>query len=527
MTAYSAPMNEVHGYGDVVVTAHVLATQAGLEIMARGGNAVDAAIAANAVMGVVGPETCGIGGDLFALVWKPGDTRPATLNASGRAGTGVDPEALRQEGHTEIPPYDRQSVTVPGAVYGWRALVDRFGSMDLATLLGPAIRLATEGFPASAELADALAERADELAHQEAAAGLYPDGEPPRPGQMLTRPGLAATLTDIADGGVDAFYRGRAAGEIVEALDGVLTFDDLARDQADWVEALSFELFGLTGWTTPPNSQGYLTLATLGVFERYGPPHPETAGWVHVLAEAYRSVAWRRDTVLADPESMTVEPRSLLDPDMFTRLAGEIDPDHALLWPPSEDGAGGTTYLCTLDRSGMGVSLIQSNYWGIGTNIGAAGFFLHNRGAGFSLQPGHPNELAPGKRPLHTLAPTLWTRAGRLHTILGTRGGHFQPQILAQVAARLFAADQSPGQAQAGCRWTIDAFGPGEPPALTVEATAGEDLVSGLEERGWQVTVGVPRERGWGPVGLITVDGHGLRTAAADPRVPTASAGVR
>lgn len=520
-------MNEVHGFGDIVVTAHVLATQAGLEILARGGNAVDAAVAANAVMGVVGPETCGVGGDLFALVWRPGDDRPATLNASGRAGSGVDAEALRAAGHTEIPPFDRQSVTVPGAVYGWGALLEKLGSMNFGTVLAPAIRLAAEGFPASAELAEALAARADELAHQEAATGLYPEGEPPRPGQMVTRPGLAATLRDIVDGGVDAFYRGRAGAEIVEALGGVLTADDLGRDQADWVEPLSLDVFGVTGWTPPPNSQGYLTLATLGVFERYGPPRPETAGWVHVLAEAYRSVAWQRDTVLADPDFMTVDPASLLDRALLTRRAGEIDPDRARIWPAPEDGAGGTTYLCTLDAAGTGVSLIQSNFWGIGTNIGAAGFFLQNRGAGFSLQPGHPNELAPGKRPLHTLSPTLWTRGGRLHTLLGTRGGHFQPQVLAQVAARLFSAAETPGVAQAGCRWTIDAFGPGDPPALTVEATAGTELISGLEERGWEVTVGAARERGWGPVALITVDGDGLRIGAADPRVSTASAGVR
>ena len=286
-------------------------------------------------------------------------------------------------------------------------------------------------------------------------------------------------------------------------------------------------MFGITGWTVPPNSQGYLTLATLGVFERYGPPRPETAGWVHVLAEAYRSVAWQRDAVLADPDFMTVDPASLLDPDLLTRRSRDIDPDHARIWPGPQEAAGGTTYLCTLDAGGMGVSLIQSNFWGIGTNIGAAGFFLHNRGAGFTLEPGHPNELAPGKRPLHTLSPTLWTRSGKLHTLLGTRGGHFQPQILAQVAARLFSANESPGDAQDGCRWTVDEFGPGAAPALALETTAGEELARGLAERGWEVSVAAARERGWGPVGLITVDGHGLRIAAADPRVPTASAGVR
>ncbi len=520
-------MNEVHGYGDVVVTAHVLATQAGLEILARGGNAVDAAIAANAVMGVVGPETCGVGGDLFALVWEPGEERPAALNASGRAGSGADADTLRREGHTGIPPYDRQSVTVPGCVYGWQALLERHGSMDFATVLAPAIRLATEGFPASAELADALADRADELAHQEAASGLYPDGRPPSPGDMVSRPGLAAVLRDVADGGVDAFYRGRAGSEIVEALDGVLTLEDLACDQAEWVDPISLEIFGLTGWTIPPNSQGYLTLATLGVFERYGPPRPETAGWVHVLAEAFRSVAWERDEILADPDHMTVDVASRLDPGVLAQRASQIDPDRAGTWPRRADAAGGTTYLCTLDAKGMGVSLIQSNYWGIGTNIGAAGFFLHNRGAGFSLEPGHPNELAPGKRPLHTLSPTLWTRSGKLHALLGTRGGHFQPQVLAQVAARLFSAGESPSEAQAGCRWTIDDFGPGSAPALTVEATAAKDLVAGLEERGWEVSIGTPHERGWGPVALIVVEDHGLRIGAADPRVPTASAGVR
>ncbi|MGH8927701.1 MAG: gamma-glutamyltransferase, partial [Acidimicrobiia bacterium] len=251
----------MHGYGAAVVTPHVFATQAAMALIASGANAVDAAIAANATLGVVAPETCGIGGDLFALVHRPGVDRPETLNASGRSGTGADPDRLRAAGHLTMPPFHPQAVTVPGCVDGWEALLARHGSRDLDEILAPAIRLANEGFPASAELSLALTRRS-ELRNETASVGLYPDGNPPYPGDRLGRPGLAATLSAIANGGREAFYLGPSGENIIEATGGVITGEDLEQVQSEWVEPISAVAFGLTGWVVPPNSQGYLTIAS-------------------------------------------------------------------------------------------------------------------------------------------------------------------------------------------------------------------------------------------------------------------------
>jgi gamma-glutamyltranspeptidase/glutathione hydrolase len=517
-------VNLVSGHGDTVVSPHTLATRAGVAVFEAGGSAVDAAIAVDAALGVVAPETCGIGGDLFALVWEPEMSAPATLNSSGWAGSGADASELRALGHRTMPPFHPLTVTIPGCVAGWAELSQRFGRLSLGQCIEPAIRIAESGFPVSTELAWALGAREATLASQPSGAELYPAGRPPSRGTVIRRTKLARTLRSIADQGVEAFYEGAPARAITEAVGGVISASDLAAYAPDWPEPARLDVFGLTGWTIPPNSQGYLTLATCGIFERTGIAEPHTSGWVHGLVEAYRSVAWERDDVLSDPRS-AVDWRELLDTGRLDRLAAAVDPSAAGRWPRPTPVPGGTAYMCTAGADGQAVSFIQSNFMGIGSGIGAGdtGFFLHNRGAGFNLVEGHRNELGPGRRPLHTLSPSMWTHNGAFHAALGTRGGHQQPQVLAQMAASLFVAGLDPGRAQAQPRWTIDEFGPDSPSVLKVESTMPADVVDGLRRRGHAVQVGEALESGWGPVSTIVASVDGYR-AAADPRVDTSEA---
>jgi gamma-glutamyltranspeptidase/glutathione hydrolase len=415
---------------------------------------------------------------------------------------------------------------VPGCVDGWAVLAGRFGRLRLTDILAPAIRHASEGFAASSELSSALADLQDTLAPQSAATGLYPEGRAPRPGDRITRPDLAATLSDVASGGSPAFYEGRPGVAISKATGGRITGEDLAGVRSEWVDPLSLDVFGLTGWTVPPNSQGYLTLAASWLFERLEPPHdPDHPDFWHLLIEAYRALAWELGDVVADPDFTPLPPEELLSHRRLSDRLASIDRRTASARPAPVAPPGGTAYLCVVDRDGMGVSLIQSNYTGFGAGIGAAGagFFLHNRGAGFNLRPGHPNELAPGKRPLHTLSPTLWTKEGRLELLLGTRGGSYQPQLLVQVAAHLLHQRLTPAESQARPRWVIDQ----QPELVRVEATAGGRTAHALTEKGHRVEVAGAFEEGWGPVSLIRVAPSGLRTAAADPRVPTSLAAVR
>jgi gamma-glutamyltranspeptidase/glutathione hydrolase len=504
------------------VTPHFLATSAAIDLMSMGGSAIDAAIAADAVLGVVAPETCGLGGDLFALVHQPGQHVPTALNASGRAGSNVSGAALREQGHSTMPLMDPASVTIPGCVDGWHALAQRYGRVGWSERLAPALRYATSGFPVSAELARALRARLELLSAQPIGRHLYPDGRPPNLGENLVRPDLAESLRLIAGGNRDAFYLGAPGAAISNAVGGLISATDLEAQQAEWVEPLGLALFGLEGWTIPPNSQGYLTLASLAVYERWFLRATSPVERTHLQIESYRSQVADRDLVLADPEYLP-QPASELVSD--ARLSRRLDLAKRQNFRPPESAPGGTAYLCTLDQSGMGVSFIQSNFMGLGTSIGAgsAGFILQNRGAGFNLVPGHPNELGPGKRPLHTLSPSIWTQSGQLHTILGTRGGDYQPQLLLQMAIRMFAEGDSAAEAQTHPRWTIEQIDDPEAPVL-VEADTSPEVVTGLRERGHEVVIVQGVQGGWGPVSVIRV-GETIE-AAADPRVGTASAEV-
>ncbi len=509
----------------VVVSPHHLASRAGIDVLTRGGNAVDAAIAVNAALAVVAPDTCGPGGDLFALIHQPGVAEPTTLNASGRAGSGVTAETLRSMGFGEIPYRSPWSVTVPGCVDGWEALADRFGSLPLADCLTAAITLAEDGFEVSRELEGSL-ERLEPLISAQASSGpLYPSGQPAAAGQVVTRPALATTLTEIASQGRAAFYSGRPGAGITEATRGAVTPEDLAVRQTDWIRPASLDIFGRTAWTIPPNSQGYLTLATLWIFEQLDPPKdPNDPLYHHLLIEAYRSVAWERADTVGDPRSAEVDVDDLLGRSRLTLRAERISRDRTTRWPMPSPAPGGTAYMTVRDGDGLGISLIQSNFAGIGSGLsaGATGVWLHNRGAGFNLIQGHPNEYAPGKRPLHTLSPTLWTDNGDLDLLLGTRGGDQQPQLLAQVAAHHYHAGLCIEDSQAHPRWYMEQPVPGTDSSLSIEARFAPSTVAGLVDRGHRVESAGSFMPGWGPVSTIDPTDGGK--GAADPRISTSSA---
>ncbi|GMR01937.1 MAG: gamma-glutamyltransferase [Acidimicrobiia bacterium] len=509
----------------IVVSRHYLASQAGLEVIALGGNAVDAAIAVDAVLSVVAPDTCGPGGDLFALVFEPGMDEPAALNSSGRAGSGVTADDIRDAGHGEIPYRSHWSVTVPGCVDGWEALVERFGNRPLSTTLAPAIDVAREGFPVSRELGDSLMRLTDLIGSQESSPPLYPNGTPAQIGATITRPALADTLEEVASSGRDAFYLGDVGTGITEATRGAVTADDLAVSQAEWVDPASLDIFGRTAWTIGPNSQGYLTLATLWIFEHLEPPDdPDDPLFHHLLIESYRSVAWERSMYVTDLATAPLSSEQLLDPDRLAERAATIDRSRAGRWPMPRQSLGGTAYMTVKDTNGLGVSFIQSNYAGIGSGLsaGATGVFLHNRGAGFNLIQGHPNEYKPGRRPMHTLSPTLWTQGKDLDLLLGTRGGDQQPQFLAQYAARHYRAGACTDDPQMAPRWNMEQPRPGTDSSIRIEPRFSPNTVTTLEALGHSVTDAGAWEPGWGPISAIDVGGE--MKGSADPRISTSAA---
>ena len=509
-----------------VVTPHHLSAEAGRHILAAGGNAVDAAVAAVAAQGVVAPETCGIGGDLFALIHAPGWDRPRALNASGTSGSNVDAGALRVDGVESISGDHPASVTIPGCVDGFSELMSSLGSLSLGDALRPAIDLASGGFEASTEQSMAFSRRAAVYSDNPAVADFYPGGSPVEPGVAVRRPNLAETLETVAESGRQAFYGGRPGEDISAAVGGLITLDDMESNQAAWVDPIATRAAGLDAWTIPPNSQGYLGPGTLAVFEMLDPPDDrDDPLWWHLLIEAYRCLAWERDDLVSDPETVALPAELLLDHARLARAAGSVSRQHAGVWPIPAGKVSSTAYLCVVDGAGMAVSIINSNYRGTGSAFGAArsGFLLQDRGSGFTLTPGHPNELAPGKRPLHTLSPTLWSDGAEPRWVLGTRGGAVQPQLIAHVAGLAIRGGATLAEAQATSRWTISEFGPGSGSRLAFEPGVPNHVTEDLSRRGHMLSIMDAPQPGWGPVSIIEIDGN-ERRAAADPRVDTTAA---
>ncbi|MBI4695374.1 MAG: gamma-glutamyltransferase family protein [Gammaproteobacteria bacterium] len=439
-------------YG-MVATSQTLATQAGIDILRSGGSAVDAALAANAMLALTEPHMCGPGGDLFALVWDPRERRLHGLNASGRSPRGQSFATLeaRLEGRHTMPGRGPLAVTAPGAVDGWCKLHDRFGRLSLREIFAPAVEYAHAGFPVATRTSGAWRRVAAELAREPAiarqhaafAATFLHEGEGPSPGQVMSNRGLARTLDAIAEGGRREFY----AGEIGEAMlacltaaGGAFTADDLTRDHAEWVEPLTTRYRGHDVYELPPNGQGVSVLQMLNILEhfplaRFG---IGSAEWWHAFLEAKKLVFEDRARHYADPACMEVSCAALLDKDYAARRAAQIDPARAGSSYACGDVAvpgGDTTYLAVADQDGMMVSFIQSIFqaFGSGLVVPEGGFALQSRAAGFNLDAAHPNGYAPGKRPFHTIIPGFAMRDGEPWLAFGVMGADMQPQGQVQV----------------------------------------------------------------------------------------------
>jgi len=511
----------------MVCSTDHLASGAGIAVLRAGGSAADAAIAASAVLSVTQPYQCGPGGDLYALV-HDGRGPPTALDAAGRAGSGADPERLRAEGHRRMPfRGDVRTATVPGCVDGWLALHDRYGRLPLAAVLSSAVELALHGFAAGQHLV-AMATGVVGVAGAEAVAEVA--GRPP--GTLVERPDLARTLAAVGAGGRDAFYGG-AFGEALVALGaGSVAPQDLDVRYADWVAPISVAAWGQQVWTMPAPSQGYLALLGATIAEEVGlPDDGHSAAWAHLTVEAARAAGHDRPSVLHEGADLA----PLLKPAEVRRRADLVDPDRAADLP-APAAEGDTIFLCAVDEDRLAVSLIQSNASGFGAHlvVGDTGVFLHNRGLGFSLEPGHPAELGPGRRPPHTLSPLLITSpAGALRAVLGTMGGDAQPQVLLQLLARHLQLGQDPGQVLRAPRWaltsgSVEGFDTWDGPTdaqVGVEANAPGAWAEGLAARGHTVFGRPPWDAGCGMAHLIAVgEGGTVLGGASDPRAPEAAA---
>jgi gamma-glutamyltranspeptidase / glutathione hydrolase len=512
-----APFMSRYAANGMVCAVDHLAAQAGLATLRAGGNAADAAVATSAVLAVTTQHMCGMGGDLFALVHTPGEDTPATLNASGRAGSGADPDRLRADGHTIMPPAgDIRAVPVPGCVDGWLALHERFGRLPLADVLEPARGYAADGFAASPILA-VVAPRVAVLP------GGADFAAATRPGAIVRRPGVARSLEAIATDGRAGFYGGEFGKGLIDLGRGEYDAGDLERVNADWVTPISVDVWDRRVWTLPPNSQGYLTLA--GAWIAAGLPLPADADdpvWAHLTVEAARFAAYDRLDVLHEH----ADGAALVDIDRLRARRQAIDVNRAATLGDSYR-PGGTIFLCAVDRDRMGVSLIQSNASGFGADIAepSTGIFLQNRGVGFNLQPGHPAECGPGRRPPHTLSPALVTKtSGELDLVIGTMGGDTQPQILLQLLARILAGGETIGDAVGAPRWALagghgaggfDTWSTHGTVRVQLETSVPDGWVTGLRDRGHDVAAAFGGN--YGHAHAIRVDGDHLE-GASDPR---------
>lgn len=512
----------------IVATPHYLASQAGLRVLQDGGSAVDAAIAANAVLQVVYPHNCSIGGDAFWLIHDPREGRTTGLNGSGGAPASADAAALRARGLIEMPLRGPLSVTVPGAMDAWHEALARYGRLGLDRLLAPAIAYAEDGFAAGPTLCAAIGEEAGVLRHSPAASPvLLPGGGVPRPGQVLRNPDLAATYRTLARHGRDAFYRGPLAeriAETVQAMGGLLAADDLAAHRSEWVEPLRTGYRGYEICEMPPNSQGLTALIALNIVEGFDLAALPVRGveWQHLLVEAKRIAFADRDTHLTDPVAMAIDVAQLLSKEYAaTRRAGIDRRRAAAQHPAGNPQAGDTVYLCAVDRDGQCASLIQSLYYSFGSGImvPGTGIMLHNRGAYFSLRADHPNVLAPRKRTLHTLMPGLALKDGAPAFVFGAMGGNGQAQTHLQLLANLIDAGMDPQQAIDAPRWLsgsgISEHGP-EP--LLLEDRFPPAVRDGLAAMGHEVVPLGSWEQLMGHAQVIALHDTGVLAGGADPR---------
>lgn len=486
---------------NIVATSQPLAAQAGMAVFARGGNAIDAALASAIALTVVEPVMNGIGGDSFALVWEGGKLHG--LNGSGRSPAQWD--AARFKAMEAMPLRGWESVTVPGQVAGWVSLSERFGQLPFEDLFADAIRHARDGFPVSPVISRQWSEQAALLRECPGFDAFMPGGRTPVAGEVWRFADQARTLEDIARTRGESFYRGALADAMCRhAADhgGVLSRADLEQHRSEWVNPIGVEFRGRQVWEIPPNGQGIAALIALGLLEHL--PYDQTAlgsaQRMHLEIEAMRLAFADLHAHVADPVHMQWTAAQLLDPAHLKERARGIDLKRALVHGPSKPPVGGTVYICTADKDGRMVSYIQSNYRGFGSGVvvPGTGISLHNRGSGFVTTPGHVNQVAGGKRPLHSIIPAFLTQGGQPVMAFGVMGGNMQAQGHVQMVLRHVAEGLNPQACSDAPRWRINDTG-----ALTVEPGVPQAVVQGLQDMGHRPEIQAPGNLLFGSAQLI------------------------
>jgi gamma-glutamyltranspeptidase/glutathione hydrolase len=512
----------VYGRRAMCATSHPAASLAAIEILRQGGNAVDAAIAAAAVLAVVEPHMTGIGGDSFALLAKPGARKLIALNASGRAPKAATAAWLAKSGLARIEPDSAHAVTVPGAIGGWMRLLDDHGTWGIERLLQPAITLAQEGFVVTPRVAADWARNVAKIARNAGARKhLLKAGHAPKAGEVMRFPALAATLKRIAKDGRDGFYKGESAKDMVaelKALGGLHTLDDFAAqaESASYVTPVSVPYRGVELVELPPSNQGIVALIMLKMLERLGKPRPEpvSAERYHLLMEAGRLAFAMRDAFVADPDMADVPVEHMLDDEVIANLVARLDrrKHRPQLGPLPQPVGSDTVCFSVVDEKGMAVSFINSIFDEFGSGIVTAktGIVLHDRGKGFVTDPRHPNCIAPGKRPLHTLVPAMVLKDGKPFMAFGVMGAHFQPMGHVYVMSNMFEYGMDPQEALDAPR----VFFEGD--TLLAEETVPEEVVAGLKRLGHRVA---RKETPWGGGQIVIMDReNGVVIGASDAR---------
>jgi len=520
------------GRGGMVATSQPLAVAAGLEILAKGGNAADAAVATAAALNVTEPSSTGIGGDCFALFYDGGTKQVSALNGSGRAPAALTlarvKKDLGKDRLSSLPPFHAHTITVPGACAGWCDLVERHGSLSMAAVLAPAIRLAEEGFPV-APLTAYFWQHGAEAQLKTALNGheLTVNGRAPKAGEVFRNPNLARTFREVAESGKRAFYKGEIAeaiSSIIQQAGGCMTVGDLAAHLSTWEIPVSTVYQGLRLWECPPNGQGITALLALNILEGFDlPADPLSADRLHLEIEALRLAFADTRWFVADPSAVPVPVEELLSKEYAALRRRKIDPKRATLDQRRGAPVSGsdTVYLSVIDKAGNACSFINSNYLGFGTGIVPSGwgFTLQNRGHNFSLDPGHPNVLAPGKRPYHTIIPALITfdPSQSLFASFGVMGAFMQPQGHVQVFLALVDG-LNPQSALDMPRFCItDGTAGGQ---VALEESIPEKAIADLARRGHDVRRVAGYERalfGRGQV-ILRDEQTGLLTGGSDPR---------
>lgn len=531
--AFASRRSPVYGRRGMVATSQPLAVAAGLEVLAAGGNAADAAVATAAALNVTEPTSTGIGGDCFALYYEAATGGVTALNGSGRAPAALTLERLRREGFArELPPFHAHTVTVPGACAGWCDLVARHGRLDMGRVLAPAIRLAEEGFPV-APITAHFWERGVErqLRHALGGLALTIDGRAPRTGEIFRNPGLANTFRIVAEGGKKAYYEGSIAADIaaaVQASGGVMDEADLAAHGSTWDAPISAMYRGIRVWECPPNGQGLAALLALNLLEGFDlaalpPLGPER---LHLQIEAMRLAFADAGWHVADPAFSPAPLNELLSKEYAAERRKLLNPSRATINPErgSPKSGSDTVYLTVVDGEGNACSFINSNYAGFGTGIvpSGRGFTLQNRGHNFSLDPGHPNALAPRKRPYHTIIPAIATREsdGSLYASFGVMGGFMQPQGHMQVLCALVEDQADPQEALDRPRFCITAPQESAAGGVALEEGIPDETLTRLSDMGHPVSM----TRGYGRAlfgrGQIILrdPATGVLTGGSDPR---------